>query len=216
MPLFSLEDVFLERMGPGGQVQQVLRGASAEIPPTGITCLVGPSGAGKSTLLRLLNRLEDPDRGRVTFRGHDLRALNPLEHRRRMGMAFQSPVMLPGTVAANLEAGPRLRGAQLAEPGEWLERVGLSPGMLAKPAAELSGGEKQRVALARTLAAGPEALLLDEVTASLDEASARLVEQVVTRLGIPAVWISHDMAQVRRVASLVLRVEDGRVTEAEG
>lgn len=211
--LFHLTDVWLERPREDGAMQPVLRGVTLAIPDGGITCLIGPSGSGKSTILRLLNRLEDPTRGQVSFRGQDVRSLDPIALRRRVAMVLQTPVMLPGTVRANLEAGLRIRGESLREPGAWLERVGLSPDMLNKNARDLSGGEKQRVALARTLATQPEALLLDEVTASLDAKSAAAVEDLVVGLKLPAVWVSHNTEQVRRVAAHVLRLEGGRVDQ---
>jgi putative ABC transport system ATP-binding protein len=210
--LFRLTDVWMER-ALENHTQEVLRGITLAIPAEGISCLIGPSGSGKSTILRLLNRLEDPTRGQIAFRGQDLKSLDPLDLRRRAGQVLQIPVMLPGTVRDNLEAGARVRGQTLPDPGTWLEQVGLSPAMLTKDARDLSGGEKQRVALARTLATRPEVLLLDEVTASLDPDSAAGVEQLILGLNLPAVWVSHDMAQVGRVARHVYRLDAGILRE---
>lgn len=212
-PLFRVEQVWVHRPGNRSGAGPILQGVTADIGTGGITCVVGPSGGGKSTLLRLLNRLQDPDRGRVLFRGRDLRGYDPLWLRRQVGMVFQAPVMLPGTVRDNLEAGLRLQGRTLADPGAWLERVGLDPALLGRPAAELSGGEQQRVALVRTLALAPAVLLLDEVTSALDAGSTAAIERLVLGLQVPVVWVSHDMAQVRRVAARVLQVAGGRVTE---
>lgn len=212
--LFTLEDVWKESPGENGGVRVVLREVSAWIPGRGITCLVGASGSGKSTFLRLLNRLEDPTQGRIAFRGRDLRAWNPTDLRRRIGLVFQNPVMLPGTVRDNLEAGPRLRGQALDDPASLSDRVGLGREVLDRDARELSGGEKQRVALARTLAVGPEVLLLDEIAASLDAESAAGVERLVMDLGLPSIWVSHDLNQVKRVATRVFRLEAGRFEEA--
>ncbi|MDB4896361.1 MAG: phosphate transporter ATP-binding protein [Firmicutes bacterium] len=211
--LFQLTDVWLERPREDGTMQPVLRGLSLAIPGDGITCLIGPSGSGKSTILRLLNRLDDPTRGQIAFRGQELRSLDPMRVRRQVAMVLQTPVMLPGTVRDNLEAGLRIHGQSLSDPGAWLERVELSPDMLNKKARDLSGGEKQRVALARSLATQPEVLLLDEVTASLDAASGAAVEQLVLNLKLPAIWVSHNMEQVRRVAAHVFRLEAGRIQE---
>lgn len=211
--LFSLEEVWLERSGPDRSIKAVLRGANAHVPTKGITCLVGPSGTGKSSLLRLLNRLESPTRGVVRFHGADLATLDPLSLRRKVGLVLQMPIMLPGTVRENLGAGAKLQGRKLANPEAWLERVGLEAALLDREAQELSGGEKQRVALARTLATEPEVLLLDEVTSSLDAASAAGVEALIQRLGMPSVWVSHDPAQVRRVADRVLHLEEGLLRE---
>ncbi len=210
--LYFLQDVWLERPHKH-QVQFVLQGLTAVIPSTGITCLVGPSGSGKSTLLRLLNRLEDPTRGTVLFRGKELASWNVLDLRRRVSLVGQSPIMLPGTVHDNLEAGLRLRGQKLQDPIRWLDAFGLGADLLGKDARELSGGEKQRVSLVRALITEPEVLLLDEVTASLDPGSTCLVETRLAQMDCPIIWVSHDMAQVRRVAHHVLPFESGRVRE---
>lgn len=211
--LFVLQEVWKEYPAEGGRVNTILRGASVCLPEGGITCLVGPSGSGKSTVLRLLNRLEDPGRGRILFRGQDLAVTDPAGLRRQVGLVFQSPVMLPGTVRHNLEAGVRLRGLGLPDPADRLEMVGLPGRLLDQDARELSGGEKQRVALARTLAVGPEVLLLDEITASLDNEAAAGVERLIRGLGLAVVWVSHDPAQVRRVADRVFRLEKGLLAE---
>ncbi|HYG60728.1 MAG TPA: ATP-binding cassette domain-containing protein [Symbiobacteriaceae bacterium] len=212
--MFQLNDVWYEYTRENGQVQTILQGVTLELGAGGVTCVVGPSGSGKSSLLRLLNRLADPTRGAIAFREKPLVDWNPLELRRRVALVPQTPVMLPGTVQDNLEAGLRLRNQQLHDPAAWLDRMGLPAGLLTKNARDLSGGEKQRLALARTLVTKPEVLLLDEVTSSLDPASTALVEGLVAGLGLPVVWISHDMEQVRRVADLVLRLEAGQVREA--
>lgn len=211
--LFTLDHVWLKRPGEKGQEQTILAGVAATVTGSGITCLVGPSGAGKSTLLRLLNRLEDPTEGRILLHGEDLQSLDPLALRRRVGLVQQLPTMLPGSVLENLSAGLRIRGKRLAEPERWLARVGLAADLLNRAAADLSGGEKQRVALARTLVTEPEVLLLDEVTASLDPDSAQGVEELIVSLRMPAVWVSHDPNQVRRVADRILRLQDGLISE---
>jgi putative ABC transport system ATP-binding protein len=194
--------------------RRVLRGVDLAVPDRGITALVGPSGAGKSSLLRLLNRLEAPDEGAVLFRGRDVAGLDPLWLRRRVGMVFQRPTPFPGTVRDNL-----LVGAPDAGPGALaaaLGRVGLDADLLERPADDLSGGELQRMCLARALAAGPEALLLDEPTSSLDARAREVVEATGTRLareGVPLVWVTHDVEQAERIADRVAVVADGTVRE---
>ncbi|HEY3365690.1 MAG TPA: ATP-binding cassette domain-containing protein [Symbiobacteriaceae bacterium] len=210
--LFTLEDIWLERPGEKGATQVILGGITGGIAVARITCLVGASGSGKSTLLRLLNRLEDPTRGRIRLRGQELTAADPFELRRRVGLVLQTPVMLPGTVRENLSAGLRIRGQSLPDPERWLERVGLPVSMLDRDARELSGGEKQRIALARTLVPGPEVLLLDEVTSSLDAEAAAGIEQLIQQLGVPVIWVSHDLNQVRRLADRVYRLQAGQLT----
>src|SRR5215472_10866895 len=131
--------------------------------------LVGPSGSGKSSLLRLLNRLDEPTSGTVFLEGQDYRQIPPRELRRRVGMVTQRPFLFPGDIASNLRFGPLQRGESLPdnEIAGLLERVGLA-GFAGRNVANLSGGEQQRVSLARALANRPEILLLDEPTSALD------------------------------------------------
>ena len=132
--------------------------------------IVGASGSGKSSFLRLLNRLDEPTSGTVFLDGQDYRQLPPRELRRRVGMVTQRPFLFPGDVASNLRFGPLQRGETLpdGEVSALLERVGL-PGFATRDVINLSGGEQQRVSLARALANRPRCLLLDEPTSALDE-----------------------------------------------
>jgi tungstate transport system ATP-binding protein len=181
-------------------------------------CLVGPTGAGKSTLLRLLAGLERPAGGRLRFGGHplDSRAL-PLQMQRRLTLVFQRPLLLAGTVRANVEYGLRLRGLgrQPARVRAALDCLGLGP-LASRQARALSGGETQLVALARALVLEPDVLLLDEPTAHLDPARVALVEGVVReahRGGATVVWATHNLFQARRVAGRVALLLDGRLVE---
>ncbi len=182
------------------------------MPGTCVTVLVGPSGSGKSTLLRLCNRLELPSGGRVLFRGADVDGLDPLALRRRVGMVFQRPTPFPGTVRENLcVAEPELAedAARFA-----LDQVGLGPDFLDRVATELSGGEAQRVCLARTLVTRPEVVLMDEVTSSVDPAARFGLEDLAGSLavgGVPVLWVTHDLAQMRRIADHVVVVIDGHI-----
>lgn len=205
-PVFEFLDVVVERR----QVR-ALDGLTAAIPGQGVTAVFGPSGAGKSTLLRLCNRLEVPTSGRVTFFGEDIASTDPLWLRRRVGMCFQRPTPFPGTVADNLRvADPDASEERMRET---LSRVALTGSWLERDASALSGGEAQRMCLARTLMAQPQVLLLDEPTSAVDAHAARGIEGAVRELaadGIPALWVSHDPAQVERAADRVLRIERGR------
>jgi putative ABC transport system ATP-binding protein len=168
--------------------------------PAGSTAVVGPSGSGKSTLLRLLNRLADPDTGSVRFHGMDVREIDPLELRRRVGLVPQLPAPVPGNVAENVCFGPRLHGKEI-DPHEPLRLAGLDPSFLGRDAGRLSVGEQQRVMLARALALEPEVLLLDEPTASLESSATAAVEEALGNLhGVSLVLVTHDHAQAERLA----------------
>ncbi|BBZ47194.1 ABC transporter ATP-binding protein [Mycobacterium parmense] len=204
--VFDFIDVVVEREGV-----RALDGLTATIPAQGVTAVFGPSGSGKSTLLRLCNRLEVPTSGRVMFRGTDIVEIDPLVLRRRVGMCFQRPTPFPGTVADNLRAADPAASAERMR--DTLARVALTGSWLDRDAGALSGGEAQRMCLARTLMARPEVLLLDEPTSAVDAEAAEVIERAVRELaadGIPALWVSHDASQVGRAADRVLRVQRGR------
>ena len=174
----------------------------------GRTVVLGPNGAGKSTLLRLLHGLLRPSEGRAVWP-------SPLTQ----AMVFQRPVMLRTTAQANVEYGLRVRRMAASEIGERtreaLARVRLAH-IAGRPARLLSGGEQQRVALARVWALRPQVLFLDEPTASLDPASAREVERIIGEIagaGTRILMTTHNLAQARRLAEEVIYMEGGAVVE---
>jgi ABC-type methionine transport system ATPase subunit len=226
-PAFHLRGV---RQVRGGRA--VLDDVSLDLPRGGFTALIGPSGSGKTSLLRLLNRLDDPVGGTLELFGRPITEYPVRALRRRVGFVFQAPIMFAGTVRENLEAARRLapdpvvRGPS-AQPSvregaagveELLTLAGLDAGFAERAAADLSGGEKQRVALARTLMTRPEVLLLDEPTAALDpEVADRLLHTLMglreTR-GLTMVMVTHRLREARLAASDVVMLEGGRVVEA--
>jgi putative ABC transport system ATP-binding protein len=181
-----------------------------------ILAIVGPSGAGKSSFLRLINRLDEPTSGTVWLEGVDYRTLPPQELRRRVGMVMQSPYLFSGTIAENVRFGPRQRGEELPQEtiDRLLRRVGLA-GYAQRDVGNLSGGEAQRVSLARTLANSPEILLLDEPTSALDDATQRGVEDLILGIireqGLTCLIVTHDMEQARRMATHVMLLESGKL-----
>lgn len=187
-----------------------------EVPSGEVLAIVGPSGSGKSSLLRLLNRLDGPTSGTVYVEGIDYRQIEPRELRRKLGLVNQRPYLFPATVEENLRFGPLQRGENLSQETieQLLARVGLS-GYASRNVANLSGGEAQRVSLARTLANSPLVLLLDEPTSALDETSKREVEATIERImrdqGLTCVLVTHDTAQAARLADRALVLEAGRV-----
>src|SRR6516164_1937875 len=207
---FDFERVTVLRAG-----RRVLDEVIASIPAAGITVVSGPSGAGKTTLLRLCNRPEIPDEGTVSYRGQPMDELDPLTLRRRVGMVFQRPTPFPGSVADNLAvAHPDATAGELSTA---LTRVALDPGLLGQDARTLSGGELQRMCLARTLVTQPETLLLDEPTSALDAQPKQVFEATARELaaqGITIIWVTHDDAQAVRVADRVYQLRDGHLTGA--
>lgn len=172
------------------------------------TVVLGPNGAGKSTLLRLIHGLLHPS-------GGTLRWARPVSQ----AMVFQRPIMLRTTALANVVYGLKLRGLAAAEcerrARQALAHVGLEH-LARRPARLLSGGEQQRVALARVWALEPELLILDEPTASLDPASSREVERIINEIaasGTRILMTTHNLGQARRIAEEIVFIDRGRIAE---
>jgi putative ABC transport system ATP-binding protein len=211
----ALETRTLSRTVSG---KRLVDSISVQIPPGQVLAVVGPSGAGKSSFLRLLNRLDEPTGGTVSLNGEDYRGIAPRDLRRRVGMVMQTAHLFPGTVAANIAFGPRQSGKNLTAGhiAALLQRVGLH-GYQDRDVTNLSGGEAQRVSVARTLANAPEALLLDEPTSALDEASARGIEEllldVIQERRMTCVMVTHNQAQAARIANCTMVLEAGRLVK---
>jgi putative ABC transport system ATP-binding protein len=188
---------------------------SVQVRPGEILAIVGASGAGKTSFLRLLNRLDEPTGGTVLLNGHDYHELPAQELRRRVGMVMQSAYLFPGTVAANVAFGPQQQGQRLSteEIDTLLKRVDL-PGYSERDVTVLSGGEAQRVSLARTLANAPAVLLLDEPTSALDEISSRAIEEllvgIVRERQIACAIVTHNPGQAHRIADRTMIIENGK------
>lgn len=210
--------------------QPVLRGVTATLDSEGITAVIGPSGAGKSTLLRCINRLVEPNSGRILFKGTDLTRLHGRglrEARRRIGMVFQEFNLVERlSVIENLLSGrlgylPPWRAwlRKFPEPDlrhafDLLERLGLEE-FAAKRADALSGGQRQRVGIGRALMQEPELLLADEPTSSLDPKTSVEIMETMAELArerhIPVIVNMHDVALARRFADRMIGMTDGRI-----
>jgi ABC-type methionine transport system ATPase subunit len=183
--------------------------------------LVGPSGSGKSTLLRCLNRLEEPTAGTVRFEGRDVRSLDPRLLRRGAALVMQTPIVFEGTVRDNLRVRPSAVDGDFSEArlAHALAEVGLDPALLDRDAATLSGGEKQRVTIARAVLGDPHALLLDEPTSALDPPNAALVVETISRLrdarGLSIVAVTHQPELVRRLGGALLYLVKGEMQAHE-
>ena len=197
----------------------LIQDANFELQKGEVLAITGPSGSGKTSLLRLLNRLDEPTSGTVFLEGADYRHIEPRELRRKLGMVTQRPYLFPGSVADNLRFGPAQRGETLQPEAiqELLTQIGLKD-YARRDVANLSGGEAQRVSVARTLANSPLALLLDEPTSALDETAKLEVESAIQKVvcdqGLTCVVITHDVAQAVRLASRALVVERGQVVRS--
>jgi tungstate transport system ATP-binding protein len=203
--------------------REVVSGIDLEIRRSEIFALIGPSGSGKTTLLRLLDLLDRPTNGSITFDGmqtdgpeHERRTI-----RRRMAMVFQKPGVLNTTAEQNVSFGLEFRGVERGQVRNRvtraLEMVGLS-GFTQRRAVTLSGGEMQRVAIARALVTEPEVLLLDEPTANLDPLSTGIIENLIMQVNrekkTTVVIATHDMAQGQRLAHRMGVMMDGQLVQA--
>lgn len=214
-PLYSLHQVTKAYNG-----RTVLDIADLQIQPGEVLGLVGPSGAGKSTLLRLLNFLERPTSGGLIFHGQTLQngGEMPLELRRRVTTVFQRPMLLNRSVWENVAFGLQLRGLRDTRPliQAALEQVGLAE-LASQRARTLSGGEAQRVVLARAMVLKPEVLLLDEPTANLDPYNVGQIEDIARQLnqqqGVTLVLVTHNVFQAHRLATRVGFMLEGRLVE---
>ncbi len=188
----------------------VLDGVSFDLDSSGCTVVMGPNGSGKSLLLKLLHGLIPPTTGSIDWRGQ-----GPRDVTARQALVFQKPVLLRRSVSANVDFVLKVRGKDRTRTAALLDHVGLAH-KADQPARLLSGGEAQRLALARALAADPEVLFLDEPTASLDPASVLAIEQIVREAsarGVRIVFVTHDMGQARRMADDILFLSQGRIAE---
>ncbi|RWZ60081.1 phosphate ABC transporter ATP-binding protein [Halobacillus fulvus] len=180
--------------------------------------LFGPSGAGKSTLLFLFNRLSDPEEGQIYFKDKPIGEYPITELRKKVGLLLQSPNLFPGTVLDNLKYGPSLFGEwEDKQAKQLLEYVQLPSSYVDREVDQLSGGEQQRVSLARTLANSPEVLLLDEPTSALDNRTAEEIEEVLEYLihehQLTMLMVTHNMKQAKRLGDRGIFLMDGAIQE---
>ena len=207
LPL-KLDEVFVRRRG-----KRLIGPVTAELGPGGLTMILGPNGSGKTTLLRVMHGVERLSDGQVTW------AVPQTEAQHHQAYVFQTPIMLRRTVADNLRYPLQLVGAPTAEITEkvekWGARIGLQDRMKLQ-ATRLSGGEKQKLALARALIRNPQVLFLDEPCASLDGASTRDIESLLTgalSAGTRIIMTTHDLGQARRLAQDVIFMLHGTIRE---
>nr|WP_246277244.1 phosphate ABC transporter ATP-binding protein [Neobacillus endophyticus] len=185
-----------------------------------ITTLVGPSGAGKTTLFKLCNGLISPDTGQIILKDKPIEDYDPLSLRREVGLALQSATMVSGTVWTNLALPLTLKGEQLPEEKakELLQMVGLEDKFLNHHVKDLSGGQRQKVSIARTLVNQPKVLLLDEITSSLDRVSQQEIEELIIKINreysTTIIWITHNLEQAISIGDFSWVMMGGEVIEA--
>ncbi|VBB07589.1 abc transporter [Lucifera butyrica] len=197
--------------------QDLLQHVSFTVEQGEFVGIAGPSGSGKTSLLRIMNLLHSPTEGIVMYKGKNITSYDPVQLRREVGYVLQKPYLFEGTVRDNLEY-PYLIWKQKPDEEEitaYLERVNLTAGILKKRGSELSGGEQQRVAFVRSLLAKPEVLLLDEISAALDEENTLVLEQLIRTehedRNTTVLFVSHNTGQLRRLARKIIYIEKGQV-----
>lgn len=222
-PLLQLEQLTSVRPGPQGQTIPVLEGLTCSFHQGSLTALIGPSGSGKSSLIRLINRLDDPLQGRILLEGLDIRELSPPLLRQRIGMMLQKTHLFEGTVLDNLQLPFSYRKKPLPGPDDpevirCLTLARLTPDFLQRDVRTLSGGEQQRVSLARALISRPQALLLDEPTSALDRPATDSLGQTLQELcrseQLAVILVTHDLRLAERISDQTIYLEAGRIAEA--
>lgn len=200
--------------------RKILDHISLEIKQGEIVTIVGSSGSGKSTLLKIISSMLSPTYGTIFYKGKNIEEIESTEYRKKVSYFFQNAVLFGETVEDNLTFPYEIRGKELdlSKAEAYLERVKLSKKDLKKPIKELSGGEKQRVALIRNLMFMPEVLVLDEVTSSLDNENSNIILSMIKQInqeeGCTVLWVTHKEEEIQH-ASRVLEVKDGEVKQLE-
>ena len=213
--LLEIKDLLIRR-----GTRDVLRVEHLDIQPGEVLAVIGPNGAGKSTLLLTIARLLQPSEGQIFFHGQPLEKEDGLTYRRRIGLVLQEPLLLDISVADNVAAGLRFRGLPKAEIGArvatWTARLGIAS-LRKRPARNLSGGEAQRVSLARAFALRPELLLLDEPFSALDAPTrARLLndlQSLLAETGLTTVFITHDLNEALLLGDRVAVLLNGQLRQ---
>lgn len=198
----------------------VLDNIDLKIKSGEICTILGPSGCGKSTLLRLLNRLEESSSGSIFLDGENIKDMDVVQLRRKVGLVFQAPVMMDESVLENIFYGLNIEGKKQREKQKavrCLDLIGLNENFLARDSSQLSIGEKQRISIARTLMLNPEVLLLDEPTSALDPTATLNIEKLIlnlnAKIGLTTLFVTHDISQALRLGRKCVILIDGKKIE---
>lgn len=215
MALLELKNICFETDN-----QLILKNISVTIEPGDFVSIIGPSGSGKSTFLKLCSHLISPTSGELLFNGISVDEYSPIELRKRIAYCFQLPYLFGDTVRDNIVFPYYIRNLKVDNNriNELLSIFNIPTDFLDKDIKGLSGGEKQRIALIRSLIFTPDILLLDEVTSALDIDNTAVVENVIKSLneeGVTVLWITHNLEQSRKYAKRLLTIESGQIKSLE-
>lgn len=198
----------------------ILKNITGDFYKGKITTLVGPSGAGKTTLLKMCNGLLTPTSGEITIENKPIQSYEPTTLRRLVGIALQSAPVIRGTVFENLSLPLSLQNQILSKENaiSFLEDVGLDESFLLKQATELSGGQRQKVSIARTLVNQSNILLLDEITSALDPTSVHDIEELILKINkkynVTIIWITHNIEQAQKIGDFTWVMMNGQLIES--
>jgi putative ABC transport system ATP-binding protein len=211
LPILTLSNISLKSTD-----KLILDNVSLDIKASESLAIIGASGCGKSSLLRILANLTNPSAGTICYKQQNYAQINPSILRRKIGYCFQIPCLFGETVYDNLLFPFQVHAEKYntKKTRQLFEQFELNPDLENSSITMLSGGEKQRIALIRSLLFLPEILLLDEITSALDHENTLIVERVlndVNALGISLVWVTHSLEQSQRVASRVITMKDGAI-----
>lgn len=198
----------------------IIDGISLDVEKGEFISIVGPSGSGKSTFIKLAADLISPTKGEIYFKGKNYLEYPPTELRKEIMMSFQSPYLFGDTVIDNLKFPFEVREKELDKDRicQLLNEFQMSDDFLEKEVTNLSGGEKQRIALIRSLVFEPEVLLLDEVTSALDVENTEIVEKAIKRRndeGMTIMWITHNPEQSKKYANRLIEIDNGKLSKEE-
>ena len=212
-PIINLTQLGFEVKG-----QTILKGIDFFVEKGEFVTITGPSGSGKSTLLKIIATMISPTAGTVEYQGKSLEDYDPIEYRKEVSYCFQTAVLFGQTVQDNLAFPYRIRNEDFDSKKaiDYLNKVGLDEVYLTKNVNDLSGGEKQRIALIRSLLITPEVLLLDEVTSALDAENQQIISRLIQEMNqkeqITVLWVTHNPAEIS-AANRVIEIINGEAEE---